>query len=123
VLNSTEERLGRVGVETADDARRHARALVQYSDERRKSNLELRHFLYKNLYYNPVVHRPNTRAVQMLADLFRHFLAHPSEMGGHAQKRARGAGRHRAVCDYLAGMTDRYAIQEHERIFGSVGAG
>jgi dGTPase len=121
VVETTERSILAAGVQTADDARRPARPLVQYSPARRKLNLELRHFLYRNLYYNPVVHGPNTRAVRMLADLFKYFLKHPAEMGEHARQRARGPGRYRAICDYLAGMTDRYAMREHERVFGKGG--
>jgi dGTPase len=117
VVLSTERRILAAGVNSADDVRRQPRPLVQYSPARRALNLELRRYLYKNLYYNPEVHGPNSRAVRMLADLFRHFLKHPGEIGEHARKRARADGRYRAICDYLAGMTDRYAMQEHQRIF------
>ena len=117
VVETTEKRILAAGVTSADDVRRQPSALVQYSPARRALNLELRRYLYKNLYYNPVVHVPNSRAVGMLADLFRHFLKHPADMGEQARKRARAAGRYRAICDYLAGMTDRYAILEHQRIF------
>jgi dGTPase len=117
VVESTEQRIATAGVASADAVRWHPTPLVQYSPARRALNLELRRYLYKNLYYNPVVHVPNLRAVGMLADLFRHFLKHPADMGEHARKRARTAGRYRAICDYLAGMTDRYAMQEHQRIF------
>ena len=117
VVETTEKRILAAGVSSADDARRHPSALVQYSPARRALNLELRRYLYKNLYYNPVVHVPNSRAVGMLADLFRHFLKHPGDMGEQARKRVRAAGKYRAICDYLAGMTDRYAMLEHQRIF------
>lgn len=119
VVETTEQRIQQAGVNSADDVRQQSRPLVQYSPSRRVQNLELRRYLYKNLYYNPVVHLPNARAVRMLADLFRHFLKHPGEMGEHARKRIRTAGRYRAICDYLAGMTDRYAMQEHGRIFNT----
>jgi dGTPase len=56
--------------------------------------------------------------VRMLKDLFQHYLKHPSTMGILSRKRIRKDGRHRAICDYLSGMTDRYAMQEHRRIFG-----
>ena len=118
VVENTERQILKAKVRSADDVRRQAKALVQYSPARRGLNLELRRYLYKNLYYNPEVHQPNARAVRMLADLFRHFVKHPGEMGEHARKRVRKAGLHRAVCDYLAGMTDRYAMLEHGRIFG-----
>jgi dGTPase len=118
VVKTTEAHIFKAGVRSADDVRLQPRALVQYSPARRALNVELRKFLYKNLYYNPVVHEPNLRAVRMLEDLFNHYLKHPGQVGEQARKRFRKVGRHRAICDYLAGMTDRYVMQEHERIFG-----
>jgi dGTPase len=123
VVNTTENLIRRAGVTSADEVRLQPKSLVQYSPERRKRNAELRTFLYKNLYFNPVVHQPNLRAVRMLEELFRFYLKHPREIGEQARKRARKAGRPRAICDYLAGMTDRYAILEHQRLFGAVAAG
>lgn len=115
-LNS--ERLIReAGVQSADEVRRNAKALIAYSQERRELNLELRNYLYKNLYYNPVVHEPNLRAIKMLERLFKYYLGHPKEIGESAQRRAGKTGLRRAVCDYLAGMTDRYVMLEYQRIF------
>jgi dGTPase len=54
----------------------------------------------------------------MLGDLFHYYLEHPREIGASSQRRARRAGWLRAICDYLSGMTDRYAILEHQRLFG-----
>jgi dGTPase len=118
VVETTEARIKKAGVKSADDVRLQPKALVQHSPERRELNLELRDYLYKNLYYNPVVHGPNLRAVKMLDDLFKYYLKNPHQMGGQSRNRIRKEGRHRAICDYLAGMTDRYAMQEHARIFG-----
>ncbi|MDB6108380.1 MAG: dgt [Pedosphaera sp.] len=118
VVETTEAHIIKADVQSADDVRLQPKPLVRYSPERRELNLELRNFLYKNLYYNPVVHGPNLRAVRMLDDLFNYYLKHPEQVGEQARKRFRKIGRHRAICDYLAGMTDRYAMQEHERIFG-----
>jgi dGTPase len=118
VVNTTMQAIRSAGVGHADEVRLLPRHLVQYSAARRKLNVELRTFLYKNLYYNPVVQEPNLRAVQMLEDLFKFYLANPSEIGERSRRRARKIGRHAAVCDYLAGMTDRYAISEHQRVFG-----
>ena len=119
VVKTTEKRLMDIRVQTADDARKQPRALVQYSPERKKLNLELRKYLHKNLYYNPQVHEPNVRAVRMLGDLFHYFLKHHDEVSEQARKRARKDGWHRAVCDYLAGMTDRYAIATHRWSFSA----
>ena len=118
VVETTEARIKAVGVRSADEVRLQAKSLVQHSPRRREQNLELRKYLYENLYYNPVVHQPNVRAVRMLEQLFNHFLEHPDEIGALSRKRIRKDGLRRAVCDYLSGMTDRYAIQEHQRLFG-----
>ena len=118
VVETTEEKILKAGVQSADDVRLQPKPLVQYSPARHELNLELREYLYKNLYYNPVVHGPNMRAVRMLDDLFHYYLKNRKQVGEQARKRVRKVGPQRAICDYLAGMTDRYAMQEHQRIFG-----
>ncbi|MCX6869783.1 MAG: deoxyguanosinetriphosphate triphosphohydrolase [Verrucomicrobia bacterium] len=118
VVNTTEAHILEAGVRSADDVRTHRKALVHYSPERRLENLELRKYLYRNLYYHPVVAEPNNRAIRMLSEVFQSYIAHPKELGLAARKRIAADGLHRAVCDYVASMTDRYLIQEHHRLFG-----
>ncbi|WCJ60417.1 deoxyguanosinetriphosphate triphosphohydrolase [Fontisphaera persica] len=101
-------------LQTADDARACRHPLIRYSPARHRQNRELRRYLYRNLYYNPVVHQPNRRAVKMLAELFRYYLQHPQEIGEQSRKRAAVDGWPRAICDYLSGMTDRYALLDYE---------
>jgi len=119
VIATSERLIAAAGVASADDVRRCARRLIQYSPKRRELNRELRRYLYKNLYYNPVVHEPHVRARRFLRELFNYYLKHPREIGEHASRRVRREGLHRAVCDYIAGMTDRYLLLEHARVFGS----
>jgi dGTPase len=118
VVENSEAAILASGVKTSDDVRRQARPLIQYSRQRRNLNSELRRYLYKNLYYNRQVVEPNRRAGEMLDELFRFYVKHPGEIGETSRKRARKAGWHRAICDYISGMTDRYTILEHQRIFG-----
>src|ERR1017187_5084812 len=118
VVETSERLIHKTGVQSADDVRRCAKQLIRYSAERRKLNVELRRSLYKNLYFNRVVNEPHVRAKRLLRELFRFYLKHPKEIGEQARRQARKAGLHRAVCDYIAGMTDRYAIQEHRRLCG-----
>jgi len=118
VVTTTEERLKAAGVKSADAVRANRRALVQYSQVRKRQNSELRRFLYKNLYYHPVVAEPNKRAIRMLGEVFQYYLQHPEQMGPAARRREARVGLHRAVCDHLASMTDRYCIEEHHRLFG-----
>jgi dGTPase len=118
VVGTTEQQIHAAGVRTADEVRLHPRRLVQYSPDRHQLNLALRKYLYDNLYFNPEVHIPNMRATEMLEDLFRYYGEHHSELDELWRKRARRLGWPRAVCDYLAGMTDRYAMQEYQRLVG-----
>src|SRR5471030_3338169 len=66
VVENSEKLIYAAKVNSADDVRLHAKPLIQHSKERGKLNLELRKYLYKNLYYNPIVHQPNLRAVKLL---------------------------------------------------------
>jgi dGTPase len=119
VVENSERLIQKAGVQSADEVRLCAKALIAYSPERRALNLELRNYLYKNLYYNPVVHQPNMNAVKMLEQLFKYYLANPGKLGETSRKRVRKIGLNRVVCDYLAGMTDRYVMLESARIFGN----
>jgi dGTPase len=118
VVYTTEERIAAAGITTVDDARAEKSPLVQYSAERRKLNVELRRYLYKNMYFAEEVYVPNRRAVRMLEDLFHYYSKNRKDLAGLIGNRAKTDGWPRAICDYLAGMTDRFAIQEHQRIFG-----
>ena len=118
VIATSERLITAAKVQSADDVRRYARPLIRYSPVRRKLNLELRRYLYENLYFNPAVNEPHLRAKQSLRDLFHYYLKHPGQIGDRARQRIRREGVHRAVCDYIAGMTDRYLMSEHARLFG-----
>ena len=106
-------------VESADDVRRHPRPLIRYSDALLLANRSLRKFLYTNLYYHPSVAGANQRACGLLRDVFEAFLEKPSRLGESTARRISAGGLHRTVCDYLSGMTDRYLIEEHARLFPS----
>jgi len=120
VVFTTEKNIATTGIKSADDARNYGKALVQYSEPRRKLNLQLRKYLYQNLYFSPEVYAPNWRTSRTLRDLFRYFSENRQSFGELARKRARKDGWPRVICDYIAGMTDRYAIQEHQRLVGNI---
>ncbi|RME92115.1 MAG: deoxyguanosinetriphosphate triphosphohydrolase [Verrucomicrobia bacterium] len=118
VVETTAAALHRAKLRSADDARRRARPLVRYSPERRRLNQQLRRYLYRNLYFNPEVHQPNREAAQMLEALFERYLKNPALIADPVLRREAKEDPHRAVCDYLAGMTDRFAASEYERLIG-----
>ena len=108
------------GVQTVADVRRQPRPLVAYSPERLAANAELRRFLYANLYDHPEVSEANDRACVCLGDVFGAYLRAPERLGQASVGRIEVQGLPRTVCDYLAGMTDRYLLEEHARLFGPV---
>ncbi|TCJ18171.1 deoxyguanosinetriphosphate triphosphohydrolase [Parasulfuritortus cantonensis] len=91
-------------------------ALVAFSPDMQAQSLALKRFLFQNLYRHYRVMRMSEKARRLIRDLFATFTAEPRLLPPEFQERA-GAGVARAVCDYVAGMTDRYAILEHRRLF------
>ena len=119
VITISAEAIARAGVDSVDAVRRQKKPLIRYSAVLLRANRALRRFLYKNLYYHPRVATANQRACGLLEDVFAAYLARPKLLGKHSLKRIETHGLHRTVCDYLAGMTDRYLMEEHSRLFPS----
>jgi dGTPase len=97
------------------DAARALGPLVAFSAEARAQSIELKGFLFHNLYRHPRVMDTTGQAQEVVRELFARYCAAPGEMqAGFAAR----ADTPRAVADYIAGMTDRYALREHERLTG-----
>jgi dGTPase len=103
------------GPRSADDVRR-APPMIRFSERIRQEQVELKQFLHAHLYRHYRVCRMSTKARRIVTDLFNAFLAEPQLLPPEFQDRAR-EDRPRAIADYIAGMTDRYAIVEHRRLF------
>ena len=117
VLLATADRIEKARVQTADDVRRHPDLLVGYSNAMAAKTKQLREFLYTNLYFHHEVSGANQRACDMMAAVFEAYLRAPNEIGREATRRVPNCGLHRAAGDYIAGMTDRYLLREHARLF------
>lgn len=117
VLEASAKRIASAGVRSADDVRRHAHLLIGYSDRTADEAKALRSFLYTNLYFHPEVNGANQRACDMMAAVFDAYIADPSQIGREATRRVPNCGLYRAAGDYIAGMTDRYLLREHARLF------
>ena len=107
-----------------DAVRAQDAPLIRYSNEARKQNTELKRFLHKNLYKHHRVYRVTTKAKGVVTKVFDALLADPDLMPPRhakavpAAREAKGdRGVARVVADYIAGMTDRYALDEYERLF------
>ena len=116
VIDTTRARIEASGAGDVE-AVRAGPTLVAFSDGMRERTQHLKTFLLRNLYRHPQVMETTHRARQVVADLFERYMDTPSEMPeAHGQRRHQA----RAVADYIAGMTDRFAIREHERLVGAV---
>jgi dGTPase len=122
LVATSAESIAESGAQTADDVRWQTAPLIRYSDELAKANRSLRKFLYQNVYYHPRVAEVNQRACEMLRRVFEAYLADPDRLGEGATRRVEKEGLHRTVCDYIAGMTDRYVMEEYARIAGRGGS-
>jgi len=98
------------------DQLRRCPAMAAFSPAIRDEHLELKRFLFQNLYRHYKVVRMSEKARRLIRGLFEAFTGEPRLLPPEFQGRAE-ADLPRAVCDYIAGMTDRYAILEHRRIF------
>ena len=116
LVATSAEAIAKSGVQSADDVRRKTAPLIRYSDQLAEANRALRKFLYQNVYYHPRVSEVNRRACEMLRRMFEEYVADPDRLGEGAMRRVEKEGLHRTVCDYIAGMTDRYLMEEYARI-------
>ena len=119
VVATSAAAIAAAGPSSAEEVRRQTAPLIRYSDEQGTANRELRQFLYANVYYHPRVAEVNQRACEMLRAVFVAYLREPERLGESAARRIESEGLHRTVCDYIAGMTDRYLLEEHARLVGS----
>jgi dGTPase len=121
VIVTSAELIETAGVQTVEDVRSQKKPLIRYSTRRVQANRKLRKFLYQNLYYHPSIAGVNQRACLMLKNVFKAYIEKPSLLGDSASRRIRKEGLARTVCDYLSGMTDRYLLEEHGRLFTEEG--
>jgi dGTPase len=118
VIDATRHALAHAQVETLDDVRQ-APPLVVFSEEMQRASADLKRFLFQNLYRHPQVVDTTDRARHVVADLYQAYCLRPMEMShSRASRDVPRVSVRRQAADYIAGMTDRFAIREHERLTG-----
>jgi dGTPase len=122
VLAETARRAAAYGVDTADAVRGLGRPLVAFSQGMMDDLGELRAFLHARMYRHVRVNRSRSQARRIIAELFKLFMAEPTVLPEgwlerHEAKAGDEAAQARVICDYIAGMTDRFAIEEHRKLF------
>ena len=117
MIKGTDARLKESKVNSAMDIQKLKHNVVGYTEEMQRRNRELKDFLYKKLYWNYRVVRMQVKAERIISDLFHAFRSEPTTLPEHVQFFIEKRGLERTICDYIAGMTDRYAIEEHQKMF------
>jgi dGTPase len=119
VVQTTAGRLAAEGIDSVARLRSRGRPIIGFSDEVAARIHELKEFLYLRLYRHWRVMRMAAKAQRVLEALFHTYTQEPGQLPEAVQDRlgAGGDGPERIVCDYIAGMTDRFALEEHARLF------
>ncbi|MCA0405334.1 MAG: deoxyguanosinetriphosphate triphosphohydrolase [Proteobacteria bacterium] len=113
----SERRLVSLAPESVDDIRAADHPVIAFSDEIAGKERALKRFMFTKVYRHPHVQKMRDAADTILRDLFARYMAEPSLIGHEAQEDELRYAR--KVADYIAGMTDRFAIQEHQRLFAT----
>lgn len=122
LIAHSESTLQSSGVRSAAEVREHPSMLIRHSEEFSGQVAELSQFLYRRFYRHEYLQRYLAFARSVLRGLFEAYLAAPTEMPRWYQEWAQHEGLERAICDFLAGMTDRFALREHRRLVGPLPA-
>lgn len=117
VVLTTHENLEQNDVRAPDDVRRLNVPVVDYSAEMAEKNKQLRSFLKENFYRHYRLIRMSRKATRFIESLFNEYLADPRQLPPTVRRDQPAVPLERVICDYIAGMTDRYALREYERLF------
>ena len=117
LIEHTQLMINKMKIKTTDDVQKSKERLVSFSPEISKRKLELQEFLQENAYSHYRVVRMADKAKRFVEELFKTFVENPMQLPPEYQKWIEEAGLYQGVCDYIAGMTDRFAQDEYLKLF------
>jgi dGTPase len=117
VILTTSQRLKEFDIQSIDDVRNAPENIVVHSAEVKRMDRQLKDFLFANLYQHWRVMRMHSKAERFIAQLFETYVNTPDILPKNIQILAKNNDLHRTVCDYIAGMTDRFALKEYSKLF------
>jgi len=117
ILNASTQRLRENNVNSVEDVQRLPFNVVTFSEDMARHNRQLKDFLYTYMYRYYRVVRMAVKAERLINELFQAYCKEPLILPGHVIKNIDKYGVERVVCDHIAGMTDRFAVEEHQKLF------
>lgn len=113
---TTESRIKQFKIDSVKAVRQAGEPIAQYSEGLMKKNQELKIFLMRQMYRHPHVSKMAAHAEEVIEFLFALYLKNPKRLPESVQKKMKEEKSERVVCDYIAGMTDRFALEEYEKL-------
>ncbi len=117
VINETSRRVVKYRIHTLEDVRNFEEGLLGFSQEMKKKNSQLKMFLFDNMYRYYRMIRMSDKAKRITKQIFEIYLNDVDQLPPTTRARVKEGNRMQAICDYIAGMTDRYALQEYKKLF------
>lgn len=115
LIRTTLARVQQAGIHTLEDVRRHPARLAAFSAQVDAERKQDKDFLYENLYFSPSLADEKDEAERVVGELFAFWMEHPESLPHNYQEKAREDSLPRVVCDYIAGMTDNFIVEQHEK--------
>jgi len=121
LINNSKKNIKDLNIKTANDVRDSNNLVINFSDNVKNLNINLKKFLYKNLYKHPDVLEMTNQANHIIKNLFDAYTADvkllPADYYQYNLEKINKNDKERVICDYIAGMTDRFALQEHIKLY------
>ncbi|HLW85068.1 MAG TPA: deoxyguanosinetriphosphate triphosphohydrolase [Candidatus Sulfotelmatobacter sp.] len=120
LISNTQTRIEQAGVQTLEDVRNHSQRLAAFGPEVEAERKQAKDFLYENLYFSSTLEPEKDDAERVVSELFAFWMKNPTSLPHNYQEQAGREPLPRVICDYIAGMTDHFIFEQHEKHCGSV---
>jgi dGTPase len=116
LIEHTTEAVRDAGVKSPEQVRAFPRRLVRFSETMEKQRHQLKEFLHSKLYFSPELMPEKEMAERIVTELFEFWMTHPTALPENYQEKFRQDSLPRIICDYMAGMTDNYILEQHQKL-------
>ena len=119
LIRTTQKRVDEAKIQSSEDVRQYPERLAAFSPEVEAERRQNKNFLYENLYFSPSLADEKDDAERVVSELFAFWMANPKSLPHQYQDKAQEEGLPRVICDYIAGMTDPFILEQYEKYCGS----